>query len=129
MKQTKNSKQRTAVLERLCSTTFHPTALELYEMVRSEMPNISLATVYRNLNLLCEEGRAIKLTADGADHFDGTVEPHYHFMCNGCKRVYDVEMEHDAQLDQVAQNATGGEITGHSLMFYGQCRHCLEQKN
>ena len=96
------SRQREAILDYLCHTTSHPTAEEVYTHIQSIYPNISLGTVYRNLALLVEHGQALKIQGDECDHFDGQTKPHYHFLCDDCHRVYDVEMppfselEHDA---------------------------------
>ena len=78
----KYSRQRESIKDYLNSTTEHPTADTVYLNVRKEFPNISLGTVYRNLNLLAEIGDAIKIpTPNGGDRFDGRTIPHYHFCC------------------------------------------------
>ena len=75
----KYSRQREAIKHYLASTKEHPTADAVYMHVKKEFPNISLGTVYRNLNLLTDIGEAIKIsTPDGGDRFDGTVQPHNH---------------------------------------------------
>ena len=78
----KYSKQREAIKDYLSNTKEHPTADTIYTHLRKENPNISLGTIYRNLNLLVELGEVIKLTCgDGSDHYDATVDPHYHILC------------------------------------------------
>ena len=75
----KYSRQRAAIKEYLCHTTEHPTADTVYLHIREAYPNISLGTVYRNLNLLADTGEAIKIsTPDGGDRFDGRTYLHYH---------------------------------------------------
>ena len=75
----KRSKQRESIKAFLATRTDHPTADTIYMNIRQEFPNISLGTVYRNLNLLANIGEAIKITTpDGADRFDGNVKPHCH---------------------------------------------------
>lgn len=77
----KYSRQRESIKEYLSSTYEHPTADTVYLNVKQEFPNISLGTVYRNLNLLAEIGEAIKIsTPNGGDRFDGRTIPHYHFV-------------------------------------------------
>ena len=85
------SKQRETILKVLRENMNHPTADRLYELVRRELPDISLATVYRNLNRLAAAGtiRSIR-DLDGSVHFDHNVEKHYHFICTKCNKVYDV---------------------------------------
>ena len=119
----KRSKQRDAVLQALCSTKTHPTADAVYEEVRKTIPNISLGTVYRNLNSLCENGDAGRLDV-GLNHsrFDGNVMPHNHFVCRQCHRVTDVEDEYDKSLDDNAD--FGGKVEYHTLTFYGVCDIC-----
>ena len=72
----KYSRQRESIKNYLASTTEHPTADTVYMHVKEEFPNISLGTVYRNLNLLTDLGEAVKITTpDGGDRFDGDVRP------------------------------------------------------
>lgn len=120
----KRSKQREAILKELCSRCDHPTADELYTQLRKEMPSISLGTVYRNLALLNNEGLIRKLTCGTADHFDGDPKPHYHFCCNQCGRVYDLDMQVHSELEAEAAEHTDFMIESHSLIFYGKCRNC-----
>ena len=81
----KYSRQREAIKHYLASTKEHPTADTVYLHVKEDFPNISLGTVYRNLNLLTDIGEAIKIpTPDGGDRFDGNVIPHNHFLCTSC---------------------------------------------
>ena len=84
----KYSRQREAIKQYLASTCEHPTADTVYMNIRGTYPNISLGTVYRNLNLLAEQGEIIKINCqDGSDRFDANVMPHYHFLCNECGKI------------------------------------------
>ena len=90
----KYSRQRESIKNYLLHTEEHPTADTVYMHVREEFPNISLGTVYRNLNLLAETGDALKIpTPSGGDRFDGKTTPHYHFICTCCGKVMDLDME------------------------------------
>lgn len=121
----KFSRQRQAIKEYLMSTKSHPTADMVYAHMRQENPNISLGTVYRNLSLLTEIGEIQRLTCgDGSDRYDATTDLHYHIMCNGCNRVFDLEMEPIKELDRCAEKEFDGEVSGHSILFYGICREC-----
>ncbi|MEE1013188.1 MAG: transcriptional repressor [Clostridia bacterium] len=123
---TKNSKQRTAILNVLQGTTSHPTANWIYDAVRKEIPNISLGTVYRNLAKLTEAGTIQRLdVGDGMDRFDANFHPHYHLFCNGCKRMMDLELPYDTDLDKMAAQIHGAEVACHNLIFYGRCGICL----
>lgn len=121
----KYSRQREAVRTFLCSRKDHPTAEVVYENLRKDFPHISLGTVYRNLSLLVELGEAIKFPGlDGYDHFDGNPNPHYHFICNECNAVIDLEFPNIEDLNANANRNFDGIITGHSAYFYGKCKNC-----
>lgn len=125
----KYSRQREAIKEYLMSTKEHPTADVIYTHMREQNPNISLGTVYRNLNLLTELGEIQRLTCgDGCDRYDATTAQHYHVMCNQCKRVFDLDMKPLEQVNQVAEEEFGGKIVSHSILFVGTCKNCLEEK-
>jgi Fur family peroxide stress response transcriptional regulator len=100
----------------------------VYEVLQQEYPHISLGTVYRNLNLLVEQGEALRLVCgDGVDHFDGCTVPHYHLYCNQCGRVADLNMDSINHIDQIAGAGFEGEIQGHIVYFYGLCPECKRQ--
>lgn len=121
----KHSKQREAIKEFLASTTSHPTADTVYMHVKEEFPNISLGTVYRNLNLLADIGETIKITApDGGDRFDAKTYPHYHFYCKSCGRIFDMEFDQMDVINRLASQSFDGTIESHSTLFYGICAGC-----
>ena len=121
---TKYSMQRELIKENLISRYDHPTADMVYNSIRQELPNISLGTVYRNLRFLVEQGDALSLKlGDGREHFDGHIEPHYHFICTGCGEIEDLFMDSLSICKEAAKHCSG-EITGHSTYFYGLCKNC-----
>lgn len=125
MRKLKYSKQREAIKDFL-SESSHPTADEIYIKVREQFPNVSLGTVYRNLNLLSECGEIRKLTfPEGPDHFDNNTTPHYHFVCRHCGRVFDLSLRGvELELpDKVG--LMPGHIEGYSLICYGTCNSCI----
>lgn len=125
---TKYSRQREAIKEYLSQTKEHPTADMIYLKIREKYPNISLGTVYRNLNFLAEKGEIIKLDGmDGSDRFDGRTKPHYHFLCNKCQKLMDLEMESIDHINEIAGKGFSGKIEGHVTYFYGQCPECLDK--
>ncbi|BDF35809.1 MULTISPECIES: Fur family transcriptional regulator [Extibacter] len=127
----KYSRQRASIKEYLAGTVEHPTADTVYMHVKEEFPNISLGTVYRNLNLLADIGDAVKITTpDGGDRFDGRTEPHYHVVCGSCGKVEDLEMssEEIASINNAADSIFDGKITSHTTLFYGTCKDCLEKE-
>lgn len=125
----KYSRQRESIKEYLCSSCEHPTADSVYMSVRQEYPNISLGTVYRNLNLLADLGDAIKITApNGGVHFDGRTEPHYHFYCNKCGKVIDLDIEQLDCINEAAGKNFDGVIENYTMMFYGTCNDCIKSE-
>ncbi|WP_461811622.1 Fur family transcriptional regulator [Faecalimonas sp.] len=123
----KYSRQRECIKEYLINTKEHPTADMVYLHVKKEFPNISLGTVYRNLNLLADLGEAVKIsTLNGGDRFDGTTTPHYHFFCTDCGSVLDLDMENIDAINQLAGKNFNGEITSHNITFYGRCSDCIK---
>lgn len=121
----KYSRQREAVRDVLMKHHDHPTADAVYAELKKTEPNISLATVYRNLNLLASTGEIKKLAFPfGADHFDAVMTEHYHFVCQKCGKVYDVPMETANDLNAEAERHVPGKVTSHNLVFYGVCDAC-----
>ena len=111
----KYSRQREAIKDYLSSVTTHPTADTVYMHIKEEFPNISLGTVYRNLNLLADIGEAIKITTpDGGDRFDARTNPHYHFYCKCCKRMIDMDFDHMDKINHLASESFDGQIESHT---------------
>ncbi len=127
---TKFSKQRESIKEYLIHTKEHPTADMVYFNIRQKFPNISLGTVYRNLNFLEEQGEIVRLTDGvGSDRFDGNLEPHYHFVCRKCKKFCDLEMNSLEHINTLAAANFRGKIEGHTTLFNGLCEECfLDEK-
>ena len=89
----KYSRQRESIKEFLMTQTSHPTADIIYENMKQIYPNISLGTVYRNLSLLTDLGEIRKISSvSGADHYDGRIDPHCHFICTDCGRILDLDI-------------------------------------
>ncbi len=121
------TKQRKIILEELRKVTSHPTANQLHQMVRKRLPGISIATVYRNLETLTDEGEIMKLGVAGTQRrFDGNSLNHYHIRCTRCGRVDDVHMDLVASLEQAAERSCGYRIQSHNVEFTGICPECAE---
>lgn len=122
---TRNTIQRALVLEAVCSLRNHPTSADVYEVVRTRHPNISRATVYRNLNVLVNRGEVLRVEVpNGADRFDFNNTPHYHALCRVCGRVSDVDMPYQRDLAALVTDAHGFSIEGHHIIFEGTCVNC-----
>jgi Fur family peroxide stress response transcriptional regulator len=127
----KQSRQRNAILSFLKTRKDHPTAEVVYLNVKTEFPNISLGTVYRNLTQLSDSGviRRLSYGELGVDHFDADISQHHHFICDNCKCVLDLEMEPITFLDEEANKNFSGCILGHNIYFHGVCPDCIKQQN
>lgn len=122
----RKTKQRGAILRVLRSTDTHPTADWVYQEVRKEMPNVSLGTIYRNLKTLVEMGEVRELNyGSGYTRYDGKAHDHYHFVCDECGRIEDLELECMEGLHRQVSEEVGGVVHSHRLEFYGVCSACL----
>ena len=117
--------QRQIILEELSKVKTHPTASEVYDMVRKRLPRIGLGTVYRNLELMAENGMILKLEVGGTQkRFDATTEAHYHIRCSCCGKVDDIDIPViDTLIDTAADNSSY-QILGHHIEFTGICPDC-----
>ena len=85
--------QKLKIIQHLEKVRTHPTAEMIYKEVSKDLPAISLATIYRNLNLLALKGKILKLEINGEAHFDGFCSGHPHFVCSNCGKIYDIDQE------------------------------------
>jgi Fur family ferric uptake transcriptional regulator len=119
------TRQRQVILEELRQTNSHPSADELYEMVRKRLPRISLGTVYRNLEILSESGEIQKVEfGSSLKRFDGFAHLHYHIRCVRCDRLVDAPSRIDLDIEESIQDQTEFQILGHKLVFTGLCPDC-----
>jgi len=121
----RNTQQRQAILEELRKLTSHPTAAELYEIVRKRLPRISLGTVYHNLELLAQNDIIQKLDISGSEaRFDGNPDRHYHVRCVHCGRVDDLQGLPAHPVGNKLKESNGWKILGYRLDFIGICPEC-----
>ena len=123
---TKQFRKRNAILTCLRGTTTHPSAEMVHQMLHEEHPDISLATVYRNLSLFRNQGLVVSVaTVRGVERFDATTDPHVHFICTGCDAVIDLpEVEVPQSLGSTAEHSTGCRVASCQLTFTGLCKAC-----
>ena len=126
----KQFKKRNAILECLRHTDVHPSAETLHQMLQKEHPDISLATVYRNLARFKNEGIITSIgSVNGIERFDAITEPHVHFICTCCSKVVDLpQMEIPESLCSLVSHETGADIEGCQLVFTGVCEECREKQ-
>lgn len=123
------TKQRRVILEELRKENIHPTADQLYEMVRKRLPHISLGTVYRNLEILTSLGEIQTLEISGSQkRYDGIPQKHYHIRCINCDRVDDAPIAPLNRLEDELYGATVYTIMGHRLEFLGLCPACSKDE-
>lgn len=121
----KYSRQRESILNFLSSRTDHPTAETIYLNIKKDYPNISLGTVYRNLSLLEEIGQILKIsTGVGPEHYDYNTSPHYHFICRGCGKVIDIDMDFKEDLLDAVRQSSDLDIESCLVSFRGLCNDC-----
>ena len=117
--------QRQIILEELSKVTSHPTANEVYDMVRKRLPRIGLGTVYRNLELMAESGIILKLEVGGTQkRFDATTDLHYHIRCLQCGKVDDIDIPVQQEINQMASERTDYQVLNHHIEFSGICAEC-----
>ena len=126
----KFSRKREAILEKIRSTTVHPSAEWVYTQLKPEIPDLSLATVYRNIAEFVKEGLILRVgNVNGQDRYDGTVTPHTHFICKNCGGVLDLEHEISLTPDENTKNKWGVEIDTYEITFFGLCPECKSFKD
>ncbi len=120
--------QRRVILDEIRDTKSHPTADDLYRVVRKRLPKISLGTVYRNLDILTNAGLINKLDfGSGQSRYDANLSEHYHLRCVECNRVVDVMDMPPIHYDRTVLSRTAFEIIGHNLEFVGICPDCRQK--
>ena len=120
--------QRQIILEELAKVKTHPTASELYDMVRKRLPRIGLGTVYRNLELMAENGMILKLEVGGTQkRFDATTDTHYHIRCSSCGKVDDIDTPVMDELVREAAASSSYQVLGHHVEFSGICPACQKE--
>ena len=123
---TKRFKKRDAILTCLKETDKHPSAEMVHEMLQAEHPDISLATVYRNLSRFKSQGLITSVaTVRGVERFDANTDPHVHFICTGCDAVMDLhQIAVPQSLDGEVERSSGCRVQSCQLTFTGLCSHC-----
>lgn len=123
MGDSRETKQRRAVLTAVKMSHNHPSAEEVHALVRKKLPSVSLATVYRNLHVLAKRGEIKELRTDREARFDGMTSPHAHFVCTVCGRVSDVAEKRIGDV-VVRAGRKMGVVDCVEITFRGKCRSC-----
>ncbi|MGA2641560.1 MAG: transcriptional repressor [Spirochaetia bacterium] len=124
----RRSRQRERILELLQSTEAHPTANWLYVKLRKEFPNLSLGTVYRNIGILIQQRRINRIAFGSTfDRLDANTRPHYHFICEKCDSIIDLDTPPDESLNAWPDKSLGFKVSRHEIEFYGLCPKCAKK--
>lgn len=119
--------QRVAVAEVLANSIDHPSAQDVYERVKLHFPHITLATVYNTLSVLSERGFVQPLHFRSGTRYDANLLPHANLICGECGSIADANMDEDgaiANLRETFSKASGFQVVGQRLDFYGLCSRC-----
>jgi len=121
----KRSQQREQILGLLQNTGKHPSADWIYSHLKDDFPNLSMGTVYRNLNILIEQGLVKKIDFGSTfDRFEANIAPHYHFICESCGSIIDLDLPIDESLNEHVQNETPYLVSRHKIEYFGICDRC-----
>jgi len=122
----KRSRQRERILGILRGTKTHPTASWVYDELKKEFNNLSMGTVYRNINILIDQNLVQKIESGSSfDRFDANVEQHYHFVCKECGAIDDLPIAAFDDLNEKINQMTEYQAEKHRLDFHGVCPGCL----
>lgn len=127
------TKQRNVVLEAVRANPFHPNVDEVYAEVKKILPSISLATVYRNLENLADDGLIRRLAPEHQPmRFDGDTSEHYHITCMRCGKIEDAAFSKEDKTIDTLEKALGRltkyGVFGHKLEFIGLCSECANKE-
>ena len=126
----RRSRQRERLLELLQESREHPTADRLYERLKAEFPDLSLGTVYRNLTILTEQGLVKKIDFGSTfDRFEANIKPHYHFVCESCNSINDLDLPVDESLNERVTSQTPFPARRHRIEFFGICDECKKKRD
>lgn len=127
-KKIRMTRQREIIVRELRAMKTHPTADELYDRIKRVLPRISLATVYRNLEILSHLNIIQKLEVTGRQkRFDGDISNHYHIKCISCGKVDDLPVMQLSGIETAVTDPCGYTVLGHRLEFEGVCPQCKKQ--
>jgi Fur family transcriptional regulator, peroxide stress response regulator len=123
--------QRMALVRLIAESEDHPSAAQLYVQVKKHFPSMSLATVYKTLDLLKELGEVFEIGCRDDNHYDGSrPAPHPHLICTNCQKIMDGEPDTSVRrLVAEMEKVSGFQITRHQLNFYGLCPECQQNSH
>lgn len=128
MAETRTTPQKLKIKEYLCSVHTHPTAEMVYTEVKKEIPTITLATVYRNLNNMAERGEVLKLEINNEFRFDGDCQCHQHCVCKRCGKITDLFRKEISRYALGKVQNADFKAESVCIIFHGHCKNCREKE-
>lgn len=130
-KPTRFTKQRQCIYDAIKSTQCHPDANWVYKKVCKKIPNISLGTIYRNINMLCNESKIKDISIEpGITRYEGNLSNHYHIICTKCSSIIDIENENASEINKLLEEKLLKDLQYSDLtcdiVFKGICDKCKE---
>lgn len=123
----RTTNQRQLILDYIKSASLHPTAEQIFNIVRKKMPRLSFGTVYRNLDIL-EKQNLVKVLSYSKERarYDAVIDNHYHFVCERCDKIMDLVMDEMVEMNEQAAKRHCLQISRHSIFFFGLCKECAK---
>ena len=121
--------QRVELIRLIAASEGHPSASQLYNQIKVQFPTMSLATVYKTLDLLKEVGEVLEIGLRDDSHYDGNKPyPHPHLICMKCQKIMDGELDVAVgKIVEEVENNFGFRVVKHQLDFYGLCPDCQKK--
>lgn len=121
--------QRVAILQAVLSSHAHPTAEDIHRLVAAKFPMISLATVYKTMNVLKDLGEVSEIRVGGRGHYEGNTTPHAHMICINCGAIIDLPAEALAEMPEAALAETDFQAVRYKLEIHGLCPRCQKKED
>lgn len=125
MNKSKNTLQRRLILDTVKAFKIHPTVEDVFTEIHKKYPSITKATVYRNLRCLAKSDDIGQvLIGSDIERYDNRTDRHYHFKCDACGKICDVDIDYIKDINERVRQQYGFQIYQHDLVFRGHCRQC-----
>ena len=123
-KKSRRSISREVIYQTLASTKSHPDADWIYEQARKKHSSLGIATVYRNLKLMSDEGKIVAIeTNNGSVHYDACTLDHAHFICERCNKILDIDFP---EVPFSEAEKAGYKVKRGKVVLYGLCPNCCK---
>ena len=121
----RNTNQKQQILDCIKALKTHPTAEQVHELVKKKIPDISLATIYRNLNKFASKGEILRIEVNKEFHYDYDLSTHQHLICEKCGCVQDIFNKNLSKYATEKAKSSEFKINSVNIMFWGICKKCM----